>query len=136
MAAPNSTKKEFNKSKKAGITSQKLILLRRGNIISILDNIGGTSQFPNPPIKIGITKKNIIIKPCAVIIELYKFLSCNTPEGIDSSRRIRLLKEVPTKPLQTPKIKYKVPISLWLVDPNQRNIKIKKFLKKQKSTRA
>lgn len=107
--------------------------MRRGNIISILDNIGGTSQLPNPPIKIGITKKNIIINPCAVIIELYNLLSCKMPEGTDSSSRISLLKEVPTNPLQTPKIKYKVPISLWLVDPNQRKIKILKFLKKQNS---
>jgi hypothetical protein len=33
-------------------------------------NIRGTSQFPNPPIMIGITMKKIMIKACAVTITL------------------------------------------------------------------
>lgn len=36
--------------------------------------------------------------------------------GVPSSVRIRTLKEVPTMPAQAPKMKYKVPISLWLVE--------------------
>jgi hypothetical protein len=42
--------------------------------------------------------------------------------GCPNSNRIRTLKEVPTMAAQTPKIKYKVPISLWLVENNQRFI--------------
>lgn len=34
-------------------------------------SISGINQFPNPPIRIGITKKKIIIKAWAVTIELY-----------------------------------------------------------------
>jgi hypothetical protein len=34
----------------------------RGNAISGAPIIRGTSQFPKPPIKMGITKKKIIIK--------------------------------------------------------------------------
>ena len=33
-------------------------------------NIKGTSQLPNPPIIIGITRKKIITKACAVTITL------------------------------------------------------------------
>lgn len=33
-------------------------------------SIKGTSQFPKPPIKIGITKKKIIIKACLVTVTL------------------------------------------------------------------
>lgn len=38
--------------------------------------------------------------------------------GFPNSARIRILKEVPNIPAQTPKIKYKVPMSLWLVENN------------------
>lgn len=37
-----------------------------------------------------------------------------------SSVRINRLMAVPTIPAQAPKIKYKVPISLWLVENSQR----------------
>lgn len=36
--------------------------------------------------------------------------------GCPSSNRIRTLKAVPTIADQTPKIKYKVPMSLWFVE--------------------
>lgn len=42
------------------------MLFIRGNAISGAPNINGTSQFPNPPIIIGITVKKIIINACAV----------------------------------------------------------------------
>jgi len=45
-----------------GGKSQKLKLFIRGKAMSGAFNMRGTSQFPNPPIKIGITKKKIIIK--------------------------------------------------------------------------
>jgi hypothetical protein len=50
--------------------TQKLILLSRGKAISGAPNNMGTNQFPKPPIRIGITIKNIIKKACAVIITL------------------------------------------------------------------
>jgi hypothetical protein len=46
-------------------------LLRRGKAISGAPIIIGTNQFPNPPIKIGITIKKIINKACAVTTTLY-----------------------------------------------------------------
>jgi hypothetical protein len=58
------------KSNKEGGSNQNLKLFIRGKAISGQDNIKGRSQFPNPPIKIGITIKKIIINACAVTITL------------------------------------------------------------------
>lgn len=46
------------------------MLFSRGNAISGAPSIRGTSQFPNPPIIIGITRKKIIRKAWAVTIVL------------------------------------------------------------------
>lgn len=42
----------------------------RGKAISGAPNISGTNQLPNPPIKIGITIKKIMMKEWAVTITL------------------------------------------------------------------
>lgn len=55
----------------AGTKNQNLMLFIRGNAMSAAPNIRGTSQFPNPPIKIGITIKKIIINAWAVTTTLY-----------------------------------------------------------------
>jgi len=46
------------------------MLFIRGKAMSGAVIIRGTSQFPNPPIMIGITMKKIIMKACAVTITL------------------------------------------------------------------
>jgi len=61
VPAPNSTNDEDINKAKDGIISQKLILFNLGKAISGAPIIKGTNQFPKPPIKIGITIKNIII---------------------------------------------------------------------------
>jgi len=61
VPAPLSTKDLDNNIIKAGIKNQNLMLFIRGNAISAAPSINGTSQLPNPPIKIGITIKKIII---------------------------------------------------------------------------
>jgi hypothetical protein len=66
---------------KAGISNQKLILLRRGKAISGDPIIRGTNQLPKHPIKIGITIKKIIIKACAVTITLYNCSLAKNPPG-------------------------------------------------------
>jgi len=68
-----------NKKSEIG-SNQKLKLFKRAKDISFEFTIKGISHFPNPPIKIGITKKKIIIKPCAVITIL-NILELNTPPG-------------------------------------------------------
>jgi hypothetical protein len=60
VPAPTSTSDEANNKHSDGGSNQKLMLLRRGNAISGLPIMIGTSQLPNPPIKIGITIKKII----------------------------------------------------------------------------
>jgi hypothetical protein len=49
-----------------GGNNQNLMLLSRGNAMSMLPSIIGTSQFPNPPIMIGMTMKKIMINAWAV----------------------------------------------------------------------
>jgi len=46
----------------AGGRSQNLMLFIRGNAMSGAFTMRGTSQFPKPPIMVGITKKKIMIK--------------------------------------------------------------------------
>lgn len=70
MPAPASTPEEASSSKKEGGSSQKLMLFIRGNAMSGAPIMRGMSQFPKPPIIIGITIKKIITKACAVTITL------------------------------------------------------------------
>lgn len=70
VPAPASTPEEESKRRNEGGRSQKLMLFIRGNAMSGAPIIRGTSQFPNPPIRMGITMKKIITKACAVTITL------------------------------------------------------------------
>jgi hypothetical protein len=62
VPAPLSTNPPVIKRVSDGGNNQNLILFMRGNAMSGAPIINGTSQFPNPPIIIGITIKKIIIK--------------------------------------------------------------------------
>jgi hypothetical protein len=66
VPAPDSTIEELSKRHREGGSSQNLILFIRGKAISGADTIKGTSQFPKPPIRAGITMKKIIINAWAV----------------------------------------------------------------------
>lgn len=70
MPAPASTPAEARSSKKEGGRSQKLMLFIRGKAMSGAPIINGISQFPKPPIMMGITMKKIITKAWAVTITL------------------------------------------------------------------
>lgn len=70
MPAPLSTIEEDNRRKKEGTSNQKDRLFIRGNTMSTQPSIKGISQFPNPPIAMGITIKKIMIKAWAVTITL------------------------------------------------------------------
>ena len=70
VPAPLSTKDLERSIIKAGIKNQNLILFIRGKAISAAPSIKGTNQLPNPPIKIGMTIKKIIINACAVTTTL------------------------------------------------------------------
>jgi len=70
VPAPLSTKPPLSNRTREGGRSQNLILFIRGKAISGAPIIKGTSQFPKPPIIIGITIKKIMIKAWAVTITL------------------------------------------------------------------
>lgn len=70
VPAPFSTRAEDRRRTRAGGRSQKLMLLRRGKAISGAPSIRGRSQFPNPPMNTGITRKKIIRNAWAVTIVL------------------------------------------------------------------
>ena len=63
VPTPPSTRVEVTNKINEGTRSQKLALFSLGKAISGAPIIRGTNQFPNPPISIGITKKNSINKP-------------------------------------------------------------------------
>lgn len=85
--------------------------------------------MPNPPIKIGITIKKIIMKAWIVTIVLKIWLLLIKLRIDLNSNRIKILKDVPNILDQIPKIKYKVPIFLWLVEKSHfLIIKKKNFL--------
>jgi hypothetical protein len=71
VPAPASTNEDVTNLLNAGGSSQNEILFSRGKAISGAPNILGTNQFPNPPIKKGMTKKKIMINACAVTKTLY-----------------------------------------------------------------
>ena len=102
---PESTKLLIISKDKLGGKSQKDRLFKRGKAISPHPKSKGSNQFPNPPIKIGITKKKIIINPWAVMITLYALSDKKVGPGIRNSVRISNLKILPTKPENNPKIK-------------------------------
>ena len=73
---------------------------------------------------VGITKKKIMMNAWEVTITLYSWSSPNREPVLPNSNRIMDLSAVPINPDHTPNIKYKVPISLWLVENIQRCVHI------------
>jgi hypothetical protein len=62
VPAPDPTSALNNIKNIAGGNNQNLKLFNRGKAISGAPIISGIIQLPNPPIKIGITAKKIIMK--------------------------------------------------------------------------
>lgn len=104
MPAPVSTKLEANNKPSAGGNSQKLKLFSLGKAISGAPIMIGINQLPNPPISIGITIKNIMIKACAVTITLYNWWFPNKIPlpGCINSKRISIDSTVPAVPEKAP----------------------------------
>ena len=70
VPTPASTVEDASRRRNEGGSSQKLMLFIRGNAMSGAPIIRGTSQFPKPPIIIGITIKKIMTKAWAVTTTL------------------------------------------------------------------
>ncbi len=109
MPAPWPTKGEPSSRKKDGTSSQNEMLFIRGKAMSGEPIISGTNQLPKPPIRAGMTTKNTMIRPWAVMTT---FHSCPlgspsvsrywTP-GSCSSRRMMSEKRPPMIPAITAK---------------------------------
>lgn len=80
--------------------------------MSGVPSIRGRSQFPNPPINTGITRKKIIRNAWAVTIVLYNWSLPRNEPGCLNSIRMSSLIPAPIIPAQIPRMKYRVPISL------------------------
>jgi hypothetical protein len=91
--------------KSLGGRSQNDKLFIRGKAISTHPSIGGRSQLLNPPIRTGITKKKIMIRPWAVIRTLYVLSDREITLLLRNSLRIAKLITVPSNPDQAPKKK-------------------------------
>lgn len=70
VPAPLSTPAEARRRIKDGGTNQNLMFFMRGKAMSGAPIIRGISQFPKPPIIMGITIKNIITRAWAVTTTL------------------------------------------------------------------
>ena len=89
----------------------------RGKAMSGAPIIRGTSQLPKPPIMAGMIMKNTMIRPWPVTKTLKVCGSLKTCRpGYISSARIIMEKKPPIQPATTAKIRYIVPMSLWLVE--------------------
>lgn len=73
VPAPFSTAADLISIINDGGRSQNLRLFSRGKAMSGAPSISGRSQFPNPPINTGITKKKIIKNAWAVTSVLYSW---------------------------------------------------------------
>jgi len=102
VPAPDSTIDLSSSNRRAGGSSQNLMLFNRGNPISGTPSIRGISQFPKPPIITGITIKKIITKAWAVTITLYNWSFPSNLPGCDNSTRIKNLSPLPTIPAHKP----------------------------------
>ena len=81
----------------------------------------GTNQLPKPPIIAGITMKKIMMTAWPVTKTLKRCASPNHwRPGSASSMRMATDIAPPTIPAMIAKIRYIVPMSLWLVENSQR----------------
>ena len=88
------------------------MLFIRGNATSGAPSIKGSNQFPNSPIRIGITIKKIITKAWTVTMTLHIWSSEIEDPGCRNSFRISILRNVPTIHDQAPNTKCSVSLSL------------------------
>ena len=112
-----STNMDSTRNAKENGSSQKEMLFMRGKAMSGAPIISGTSQLPKPPIIAGMIMKNTMIRPWPVTNTLKVCGSLKTCRpGYISSARIIIEKKPPIRPAQIAKIRYIVPMSLWLVE--------------------
>ena len=107
---------------KATGSSQNDQLFMRGRAMSGAPICSGIIQLARPT-NAGITPPKIITSACTVVIWLKNsgFMCCSP--GSISSRRISTDMKAPMMNIRKLKSRYSVPMSLWLVEKNQRSKK-------------
>jgi hypothetical protein len=112
---------EVTRSVKAITMSQNEMLFMRGKAMSGAPIISGTIQLPKPPMVEGMTMKNTMIRPWAVTKTLnISGLEKICMPGSMSSARMPMDNRPPITPATRAKIRYIVPMSLWLVENSHR----------------
>jgi hypothetical protein len=81
--------------------------------------------LPKPPIRAGITTKNTMMSPCAVMKTFHSWPGSLAPArnctpGSWSSMRMITEKSPPIMAATSDKVRYIVPMSLWLVELSHR----------------
>ena len=124
---PPGTNSENSRLKKPATVSQKLILFMRGKAMSGAPIISGTNQLPKPPIIAGMTMKNTMMRPWAVMntFHMCSAVLRSLPPPMNwahhcrywmpgSASSTRMMPEMapPTIPAMIAKIRYIVPMSL------------------------
>ncbi|MNT23185.1 hypothetical protein D3C72_1585970 [compost metagenome] len=99
--------------------SQKLKLFIRGRAMSGAPIISGIIQLARPT-KAGITAPKTITRPCMVVIWLKNSGWTICSPGWNSSARITIANEPPSRNMENANHRYNVPMSLWLVVSTQR----------------
>ena len=109
--------KDVTSSPKEAASSQKERLFMRGKAMSGAPIMSGTIQLPNPPIVAGMTMKKTMIKPWAVMnTSNISGLPKICKPGRINSRRMPMESRPPTTPPTSARVRYIVPMSLWLVE--------------------
>ena len=94
-------------------------LFMRGSAMSGAPIISGIIQLARPT-KAGITAPKIITRACVVVIWLKNSGETSCRPGWNSSARITIAIAPPMKNITRENTRYSVPMSLWLVELNQR----------------
>src|ERR1022692_4362799 len=94
----------------------QLSKLIRGNARSLAPTISGIRKLPKTAGTDGIRKKKIIEIPCMVNSLLYVSDETRSPAGVNSSSRISMAKNPPTKNIAVIETRYRIAIRLWSID--------------------
>ncbi|MNO68088.1 hypothetical protein D3C76_589090 [compost metagenome] len=119
MGPPPGLNRVETSSRKAAGSNQKLKLFIRGRAMSGAPIISGIIQLARPT-KAGITAPNTMIRPCMVVIWLKNSGWTICRPGWNSSARITMANEPPSRNMMKLNHRYIVPMSLWLVVSTQR----------------
>src|SRR3546814_11088960 len=87
MPVPPETKAEPRRRRKAGGSSQKLMLFIRGKAMSGAQIMSGTKQLPKPPLIAGMHMKKTMMRLCAVMSTFHRCSDSSIDAAHDQAYR-------------------------------------------------